>query len=102
MYSLVIYHLYYVMQTSKEARHRLIFFFNSLFMYMPGAPSIHDMFSWYVMIPYYLEDMTYNKVYLERRTDELGVSTLLYILTLFRTNWNNFLVRLSIHDEEKN
>ena len=90
------------MQTSKEARHRLIFFFNSLFMYMPGAPSIHDMFSWYVMIPYYLEDMTYNKVYLERRTDELGVSTLLYILTLFRTNWNNFLVRLSIHDEEKN
>ena len=90
------------MQTSKEARHRLIFFFNSLFMDIPGVPSIHDMFSWYVMIPYYLEDMTYNKVYLERRTDELSVSTLLYIHTLFRTNWDNFLVRLSINDEEKN
>jgi len=86
---------------SMEARRRLTFFVNSLFMDMPDAPSIHDMFSWNVMTPYYSEDVTYTKADLEKRTDELGVSTLLYLQTLFRSDWNNFLERNGINEEEK-
>lgn len=86
---------------SKEVRRRLTFFVNSLFMDMPDAPSIHDMFSWNVLTPYYSEDVTYSKGDLEKRSDALGVSTLLYLQTLFRSDWNNFLERLGITDEEK-
>ena len=48
-------------------------------MDMPGAPSIHDMFSWNVMTTYYSEDVTYTTVDLEQRINEFGVSTLLYL-----------------------
>jgi callose synthase len=86
---------------SKEARRRLTFFVNTLFMDMPDAPSIHDMFSWNVLTPFYSEDVTYNKVDLEKRTDELGVSTLLYLQTLYRADWNNFMERMGLKDDEK-
>lgn len=86
---------------SKEVRRRLTFFVNSLFMDMPDAPSIHDMFSWNVLTPYYSEDVTYSKGDLEKRSDALGVSTLLYLQTLYRADWNNFLERLGITDEER-
>lgn len=86
---------------SKEVRRRLTFFVNSLFMDMPDAPSIHDMFSWNVLTPYYSEDVTYSKGDLEKRTDALGVSTMLYLQTLYRDDWNNFLERMGIQDEEK-
>jgi callose synthase len=42
---------------SKEARRRLTFFVNTLFMDIPEAPSIKDMFSWNVITPYYSEDV---------------------------------------------
>ena len=86
---------------SKEARRRLTFFVNSLFMDMPDAPSIHDMFSWNVLTPYYNEDVTYSKKDLEQRSDALGVSTLLYLQTLYRNDWSNFVERLGIKDEDK-
>ena len=86
---------------SKEARRRLTFFVNSLFMDMPDAPSIHDMFSWNVLTPYYSEDVTYTKEELTSRSDALGVSTLLYLQTLYRSDWNNFIERLGIEDDEK-
>jgi len=85
---------------SKEVRRRLTFFVNSLFMDMPDAPSIHDMFSWNVLTPYYSEDVTYTKGDLEKRSDALGVSTLLYLQTLYRADWNNFMERLGITNEE--
>ncbi|GKZ01468.1 hypothetical protein MPSEU_001097400 [Mayamaea pseudoterrestris] len=86
---------------SKDVRRRLTFFVNTLFMDMPDAPSIHDMFSWNVLTPYYSEDVTYSKSDLERRTSALGVSTLLYLQTLYRTDWNNFLERMGIDNDEK-
>eukprot|EP00578_Thalassiosira_sp_NH16_P001495 CAMPEP_0181139254 /NCGR_PEP_ID=MMETSP1071-20121207/34687_1 /TAXON_ID=35127 /ORGANISM="Thalassiosira sp., Strain NH16" /LENGTH=2241 /DNA_ID=CAMNT_0023226155 /DNA_START=250 /DNA_END=6976 /DNA_ORIENTATION=+ len=86
---------------SKEARRRLTFFVNSLFMDMPNAPSIHDMFSWNVVTPYYKESVTLNKSELETRSDALGVSTMLYLQTLFKADWANFLERLGLQDEEK-
>ena len=42
----------------------------------------------------------FTKVDLEQRTDELGVSILLYLQALPRTDWNNFLEKLSIEDKE--
>ena len=86
---------------SKEVRRRLTFFVNSLFMDIPNAPSIYDMFSWSVLTPYYSEDVLYNKSDLDKRTDELGVSTLLYLQTLFKGDWDNFLERNNIQDPEK-
>jgi len=86
---------------SKEARRRLTFFVNTLFMDMPDAPSIHDMFSWNVLTPFYNEDVSYSRSDLEKRSDALGVSTLLYLQTLYRSDWNNFLERLGIQDDEK-
>lgn len=86
---------------SKEVRRRLTFFVNSLFMDIPHAPSIHDMFSWNVLTPYYSEDVAYTKADLEKRTDELGVSTLLYLQTLYRNDWNNFIERMKVDDVEK-
>ena len=101
MHGLVCMHPDDAEPKSKEVRRRLTFFINSLFMDMPEAPSIHDMFSWNVLTPYYSEDVTYSKSDLEKRSDALGVSTLLYLQTLYRTDWNNFLERLGIKDEEK-
>jgi len=86
---------------SNEARRRLTFFVNSLFMDIPNAPSIHDMFSWNVLTPYYSEPVTYTKSELEKRSDSLGVSTLLYLQTLFKNDWSNFLERLGLKDDDK-
>ena len=101
LHGLVACHPSDVEPKSKEARRRLTFFVNSLFMDMPDAPSIRDMFSFNVLTPYYSEDVMYNKADLEKRTDELGVSTLLYLQTLFHGDWQNFLERLKIDDPEK-
>lgn len=101
MHGLVCMHPDDAEPKSKEVRRRLTFFVNSLFMDMPNAPSIHDMFSWNVLTPYYSEDVTYSKDDLEKRSDALGVSTLLYLQTLYRSDWNNFLERLGIKDEDK-
>jgi len=100
VHGLVACHPNDVEPKSKEVRRRLTFFVNSLFMEMPYAPSIHDMFSWNVMTPYYSEDVTYTKADLQKRNDELGVSTLLYLQTLYHSDWKNFLERLKIDDEE--
>jgi callose synthase len=101
MHGLVCMHPDDAEPKSKEARRRLTFFVNTLFMDMPDAPSIQDMFSWNVLTPFYNEDVTYSKSDLEKRSDALGVSTLLYLQTLYRADWNNFLERMGIKDEEK-
>ena len=86
VYSLVACHPDDVMLKSIKTRRRLTVFDNSLFLDMPDAPSICDMFSWNIMTPYYSEDVAYTKVDLEQRTDALGVSILLYLQTLFQTD----------------
>ena len=53
------------------------------------------------MTPYYSEDVIFAKVDLEQRTDEFGISTLLYMQTSFRTDWIFFRKTVSIHDENK-
>ena len=86
MHGLVARHPNDVMQKSKEARGRLKIVVNLLFMDIPNASSIHDIFSWNVMTPYYSEDVTYSKADIEQRTNTLGVSILLYLQVLFQTD----------------
>ena len=65
VYDLVSCYRDCVMPKSKETRRRLIFFVDSLFMDMPGAPLIHDIFSCNLVTPYYSEDVIFTKVDLE-------------------------------------
>lgn len=84
--------------TSPECHRRLTFFVNSLFMDIPEAPPLDDMFSWTVMTPFYSEDVLLNRGDLEVRNQE-GLTTLTYLQALYRNDWQNFLERNKIADE---
>ncbi|OQR91279.1 callose synthase [Achlya hypogyna] len=79
---------------SYDARRRLLFFVNSLFMDMPAAPVLDEMQSYSVMTPFYAEDVLYSKADLESKRDGLDVHTLLYLQTLYKHDWENFLERV--------
>ncbi|KAG4165045.1 hypothetical protein ERO13_A13G055700v2 [Gossypium hirsutum] len=68
-----------------EARRRIAFFSNSLFMKMPHAPQVEKMMAFSVLTPYYNEEVLYNK---EQLDDE----------------WKNFMERMRregmVKDEE--
>lgn len=63
---------------SVEARRRLTFFANSLFMDMPRAPPVSEMLSWSCMTPFYCEDVVYRREDLERENED-GLTTLMYL-----------------------
>lgn len=76
-----------------EARRRIAFFSNSLFMNMPHAPQVEKMMAFSVLTPYYNEEVMYNKEQL-RTENEDGVSTLYYLQTIYADEWKNFLERM--------
>ncbi|TMW60587.1 hypothetical protein Poli38472_000629 [Pythium oligandrum] len=80
--------------TSFDAKRRLLFFVNSLFMEMPAAPALEEMKSWSVMTPFYGEDVLYSKSDLESKSDGLDVHTLLFLQTLYKKDWENFMERV--------
>jgi len=82
---------------SGEARRRLTFFMNSLFMDMPKAPAVPDMHSFSVLTPFYSEDVIYTKADLEQQNSD-GVTVLLYLQTLYKDDWKHFLERLGLVD----
>ncbi|CAI7917694.1 unnamed protein product [Closterium sp. NIES-54] len=65
-----------------EARRRVTFFCNSLFMAMPPAPTVQRMRSFCVMTPYYNESVMYSPDEL-RRPNEDGISLLYYLQNIF-------------------
>ncbi|KAL4152181.1 hypothetical protein PRNP1_009115 [Phytophthora ramorum] len=79
---------------SYDARRRLLFFVNSMFMDMPLAPLLEEMKSWSVMTPFYAEDVLYSRKDLESKQDGLDVHTLLFLQTLYKRDWENFLERV--------
>ncbi|CAN0064124.1 unnamed protein product [Discosporangium mesarthrocarpum] len=85
---------------SVEARQRLAFFVNSLFMDMPRAPPVGDMMSWTCMTPFYSEDVVYSKKDLETKNDD-GLTTLMYLQALYKNDWRNFLERNMLTDEQQ-
>ncbi|KAK9149097.1 hypothetical protein Scep_007854 [Stephania cephalantha] len=79
--------------TNLEARRRIAFFTNSLFMDMPLAPRVRKMLSFSVMTPYYSEETVYSKNELELENED-GVSIMFYLQKIFPDEWNNFMERL--------
>ncbi|EFJ07568.1 glucan synthase like 7 [Selaginella moellendorffii] len=82
-----------------EARRRLQFFTNSLFMNMPAPLPVQKMLSFSVFTPYYSEDVMYSKDQL-RKDNEDGISILFYLQKIFPDEWRNFLERIKITEAE--
>ncbi|CAA7410669.1 unnamed protein product [Spirodela intermedia] len=76
-----------------EARRRLEFFTNSLFMQMPEAKQVREMLSFSVFTPYYSETVLYTVDELQKKNED-GISTLFYLQKIFPDEWNNFLARI--------
>ena len=83
---------------SSEANRRLNFFINSLFMDMPNVPSSRWAKEYTCMTPYYSEDVLLTKADLESKNSD-GVSTILYLQTLYKKDWLNFLERRGLSDD---
>ncbi|KAJ6306723.1 hypothetical protein OIU76_001674 [Salix suchowensis] len=77
-----------------DARRRITFFANSLFMNMPRAPKVRDMFSFSVLTPYYKEDVLYSDDELHKENED-GITILFYLKTIYRDEWKNFEERLN-------
>ncbi|KAF8031162.1 hypothetical protein BT93_D0384 [Corymbia citriodora subsp. variegata] len=76
-----------------EARRRIAFFSNSLFMNMPLAPYVEKMMAFTVLTPYYDEDVLCKENAL-RKENEDGISTLFYLQKVYEDEWANFLERM--------
>ncbi|XP_022750939.1 callose synthase 5 [Durio zibethinus] len=85
--------------TNLEARRRIAFFANSLFMDMPRAPRVRNMLSFSVLTPYYSEETVYSKSDLEMENED-GVSIIFYLQKIFPDEWNNFIERLNCKETE--
>jgi callose synthase len=78
-----------------EARRRLEFFTNSLFMHMPEAPPTRKMHSFCVLTPYYEEDVIYSLDDLSKENED-GISILFYLQKIYPDEWQNFLERIQL------
>lgn len=76
-----------------EARRRIAFFSNSLFMNMPRAPEVEKMMAFSVLTPYYDEEVLFGKEML-RSPNEDGISTLFYLQKIYADEWENFMERM--------
>ncbi|KAJ4980192.1 hypothetical protein NE237_010972 [Protea cynaroides] len=76
-----------------EARRRLEFFTNSLFMEMPVAKPVREMMSFSVFTPYYSEIVLYSMSELLKKNED-GISILFYLQKIFPDEWKNFLSRI--------
>ncbi|XP_072955601.1 callose synthase 12-like [Typha angustifolia] len=76
-----------------EARRRIAFFGNSLFMNMPRAPQVEKMMAFSVLTPYYNEEILYSKEQL-RSENEDGISILFYLQKIYVDDWEYFIQRM--------
>ncbi|KAL8210472.1 hypothetical protein R6Q57_004909 [Mikania cordata] len=75
-----------------EARRRLSFFSNSLFMNMPSAPKVRNMLSFSILTPHDSEDVLFPLDLLEKQNED-GISMISYLQKIFSDEWANFLER---------
>ncbi|XP_059670886.1 callose synthase 11-like [Cornus florida] len=78
---------------NREARRRIAFFSNSLFMNIPRAPKVENMMAFTVLTPYYDEEVVFGKESL-RSPNEDGISTLFYLQKIYEDEWMNFMERM--------
>ncbi|XP_010070013.2 callose synthase 12 [Eucalyptus grandis] len=76
-----------------EARRRICFFSNSLFMNMPHAPKVEKMFGFSVLTPYHNEEVLYSKEQLLKKNED-GVCILFYLKTVYPDEWKYFIERM--------
>lgn len=76
-----------------EARRRIAFFCNSLFMNIPRAPQVEKMMAFSVLTPYYEEEVLYKKESLRTPNND-GISTLFYLQKIYEDEWDNFMERM--------
>lgn len=76
-----------------EARRRLEFFTNSLFMDMPSAKPVSEMMPFSVFTPYYSETVLYSSSELQKENED-GISIIFYLQKIFPDEWANFLERI--------
>ncbi|XP_020260119.1 callose synthase 9 [Asparagus officinalis] len=76
-----------------EARRRLEYFTNSLFMKMPEAKPVSEMLSFSVFTPYYSEIVLYSLAELQKKNED-GIAILFYLQKIFPDEWKNFLSRI--------
>ncbi|KAK9066428.1 hypothetical protein SSX86_013750 [Deinandra increscens subsp. villosa] len=76
-----------------EARRRLEFFTNSLFMHMPAAKPVSETMPFCVFTPYYSETVLYSSHDLWQENED-GISTIFYLQKIFPDEWENFLERI--------
>nr|CAB3451615.1 unnamed protein product [Digitaria exilis] len=86
--------------TNLDARRRISFFANSLFMSMPSAPKVRQMLPFSVLTPYYQEDVLFSSQALEEQNED-GVSILFYLQKIYPDEWKNFLQRVNCKTEEE-
>ncbi|XP_022759116.1 callose synthase 7-like isoform X2 [Durio zibethinus] len=85
---------------NSEARRRITFFANSLFMNMRRAPKVSNMRSFSVLTPHYKEDVLYSDKELNKENED-GVSILFYLKMIYPDEWTNFLERMNYKPNEE-
>uniref|UniRef100_A0A453EUH2 1,3-beta-glucan synthase n=1 Tax=Aegilops tauschii subsp. strangulata TaxID=200361 RepID=A0A453EUH2_AEGTS len=87
--------------TNLEARRRITFFANSLFMKMPRAPQVRSMMSFSVLTPYFKEEVLFSTEDLHKKNED-GISILFYLRKIYPDEWKNCLERIKFvpKDEE--
>ncbi|CAH8356407.1 unnamed protein product [Eruca vesicaria subsp. sativa] len=80
-----------------EARRRLQFFTNSLFMDVPQPKPVHQMLSFSVFTPYCSEAVLYSMSELTKRNED-GISILFYLQKKYPDEWKNFLARIGQYE----
>uniref|UniRef100_A0A453DH32 Uncharacterized protein n=1 Tax=Aegilops tauschii subsp. strangulata TaxID=200361 RepID=A0A453DH32_AEGTS len=65
-----------------EARRRMTFFANSLFMKMPRAPQVSSMMSFSVLTPYFKEEVLFSAEDLHKKNED-GISILFYLQKIY-------------------
>eukprot|EP01018_Ginkgo_biloba_P029298 Gb_06219 [translate_table: standard] len=83
-----------------EARRRIAFFTNSLFMDMPDAPKVRNMLSFSVLTPYYKEEVLFSEKELQDENED-GVSIVFYLQKIYPDEWKNFLERVKCQTEQE-
>ncbi|KAI4326688.1 hypothetical protein MLD38_031975 [Melastoma candidum] len=83
-----------------EARRRISFFSNSLFMEMPPAPEVHKVLPFSILTTHFKERISFSSEDLDIQNED-GVSTIFYLQKIFSDEWNNFLERVNCRSEEE-
>ncbi|CAM0881256.1 unnamed protein product [Alopecurus aequalis] len=86
--------------TNLEARRRITFFANSLFMKMPRAPQVRSMMSFSVLTPYFKEEVLFSSEDLHKKNED-GISILFYLRKIYPDEWKNCLERIKFKPKDE-